>query len=411
MVNPVEYGGSLMRNRRTFSGVAFAILLAISIFGIYSYFVTLPWSAKNAPSDPQVNEDLNQAKTLQKVGKLEEAFTIYERHAAAGYPVSMFYAAKFYSRGWGVRPDLDRARGYYLQAVEYSFSYRGETAYELGRLFQRSKGPDCNTVAIEWFKNALKWNYPKAALQLAIHYEKGLGVEPDIDQAIYYYEMAMAIQNEQAMIKYARLLMTGKQGAEVDPVKAEFLASQAAILLERKAQLGSGSAAKQLGRLYLDGELLAYDAAKARKWLLRSAKLGSTGGMHDLAQMMLEDANYPEQEEEALLWLRTAAARGHGGSMTALGRFHLAEKYGLKKQEAVLWFQRGAEVPHGGSLEELARLYDEGVLIPRDREEAISLAERGMRLGHSGSVKLLKELLATKNSSAAQAQFSVKDRS
>ena len=49
------------------------------------------------------------------------------------------------------------------------------------------------------------WKYNKAALQLAIHYEKGLGVKQDTEQAIKYYEIAASTGIEQALLKYARL--------------------------------------------------------------------------------------------------------------------------------------------------------------------------------------------------------------
>lgn len=362
------------------------------------YFHTASQPAKNSAWDPVVNEEMNQAKTLQKLGKLKEALAIYERHAAEDHPVAMFYAAKFHSRGWGTVPNLTLARGYYLKAVEYSFPYRGETAYELGRLFQRSKGEDCNIVAMEWFRNALKWNYVKAALQLAIHYEKGLGVEPDPGKASEFYEIAVAADNAQAMIKYARLLTNQELIGIYNPDKATMLTLRALRHLERKANAGSASAAKLIGRLYRDGDQIPQAPDKARKWLRQAAHLGSTGGMHDYAHMLLADEK-KAAPDEAIEWLKRAAEMGHGGSMTALGRFHLKEQYGLKKEGAIRWFEQGSEVPHGGSLEELARLHHQGILIKKDKEKAIKLAQRGQRLGHSGSIKLLAEMMLESSTS------------
>ena len=381
-----------MQNRRSIFRIILPLLLLAGIFSTAAYFSRTTWSSKNTAWDPMINEEINQAKTLQKLGKLKEALVIYERHAANDHPTSMFYAAKFYSRGWGTSPNLTLARGYYLNAVEYSFQYRGETAYELGRLFQRSKGADCNTIAMEWFINALNWNYVKAALQLAIHHEKGLGVEPDPEKARYYYEIAVAAENEQAMIKYARLIVKKKYEPNSISTSAVSLIDNAMILLERKARAGSGSAAKQLGRLYNDGDLVPRNVSKAKKWLKQAAHLGSTGGMHDYAHILLTDMHHPENYTDAIQWLQNAAEQGHGASMTALGRFHLNGQYGLNPEASVMWFRRGAEVPHGGSLEELARLYIQGTLIPYDRKKALELAARGERLGHSGSSKLRAEL-------------------
>lgn len=371
----------------------FLLLVGFSaiIFAITSD--NLKWKALNAPSDPQVNEAIGQARALQKLGKVGDALIVFEKYANLGYPDALFHTAKAYSRGWGSKPDLNKARDLFLKAVKYNFAYRGETAYELGRLYRRSMGPDCNVVAVEWFQKALLWNYSKASLQLANHYERGLGVEQDIDKAIQYYEISVRAGQEQALIKYARLLVAGRYGIEPNPDRARFLANQAISSLKRKANSGSANAAKQLGRLYRNGKLISIDETKAKKWLLLSAKLGSRGGMHDLAQLILHSSKKHASHVEALDWLRAASKLGHGGAMTALGRFHLKELYGLKRTEALSWFMKGLKAEHGGAMEELAKLYMKGVLVAKNHEEAVRLAQRGALNGHSGSERLLKKLL------------------
>lgn len=351
------------------------------------------WQALNAPSDPQVNEAIGQARALQKLGKVNDALFVFEKYANLGYPDALFHTAKAYSRGWGSKPNLDKARTLFLKAVQYNFAYRGESAYELGRMFRRSMGPDCNVVAIKWFEKALLWNYTKASLQLADHYERGLGVEQDIEKAVYYYEIAVRSGKGQALIKFARLLAADRYGIEPNPERARLLTNQAISVLERKARGGLARSAKQLGRLFRNGKLVPVDKKKAEKWLLLSAKLGSRGGMHDLAQLMLHSSKQPAKQIEALDWLREAANLGHGGAMTALGRFHLKGVYGLKRAEAVSWFKKGLLAEHGGAMEELAKLYMKGVLVVQNYEEAIRLAKRGTRKGHSGAERILKELL------------------
>ena len=377
--------------------LAFIVCILMIIF-LFLIFDQRNNSSKSAPNDPQVNEAINQARTLQKQGNLDEALIIFEKHALQGYPGAMFHTAKSYSRGWGVKPDLEKARHYYLLAIQYSYSYRGENAYELGRLFQRSLGPDCNTVAVEWFYKSLGWRFVKASLQLGIHYEKGLGVDQNINKAIDYYQIASAAGHEQAAIKYARLLMKGRYGVTPDPDKAYALIELAIVSLNRKVKNGSSTAAKQLGRLYRDGELIEKDPQKAHKWLLQSAQMGNAGGMHDFARMVLMDAQQPEKQTEAVAWLRKAAEQGHGGAITAIGRFHLEEKYTLKQEEAVYWFKKGVLAKHGGSMEELARLYAAGLLVEENQGEAIKLAEQGSLLGHLGCERLLKKLLKSRGS-------------
>jgi uncharacterized protein len=376
-------------------------VLLILLVGVVAYFATKDSdiTAKSSPIDPAVTEQLRQAKILQETGHLKEAFTIYEQLSLMGHPEAMFYTGKFFSRGWAVSPNLDKARFYFHMAAEYSFRHRGETAYNLGRLYQRSIGEDCNEVAIEWFETALKWNYRKAALQLAVHYEYGLGVNPDIDQALKYYRIAIEVGIEKAMLHYALIVRAGKYGIPTDPATSASLTRQAIAILSRKAQAGSASAAKQIGRLYYDGHLIPKNIDLAKEWLLRSAHLGSMGGMHDIALMLLADDVDPEKRKEGLKWLQKAAIRGHGGAITTLGRLHKNGQLGLHPDKAVTWFQKGVAVGHPGSMEELARLYFEGKLIRKDLTKAQKLAQKGAKKGHSGSKSLLKELLSISTNS------------
>ena len=80
--------------------------------------------------------------------------------------------------------------------------------------------------------------------------------------------------------------------------------------------------------------------------------------------------------------------------MTALGRLHLTEAHGLTIAKAVPWLERGVEAGHAGAMEELGRLYAKGTLVPRNLDQALTLARRGADQGHQGSESLLNELEA-----------------
>ena len=374
-------------------GIISLIFIGSLLVVIFFIFRSDRLLSKSAPINPMVEEELKQARALQKNGDLTPAFEVFEKYALRGYPDAMFQVGKSYSRGWGVAPDLEKARHYFRLAVEYNYSYRGQTAYELGRLFQKSRGPDCNTFAVAWFEKAMDWNFKKASLQLSKHYELGLGVDQDIGKAIYYYEIATRAGYESALLKYAHILLKGQYGITPDPDRAYVMVEQAIFSLKRKARIGSSTAAKQLGRLYNKGQLAPFDLEEARSWFLRAAQLGSRGGMHDLARVMLANKTPPTHYEEALTWLRKAANLGHGGAMTSLGRFHLKEAYGLEKSLAVHWFEKGVTAGHGGAMQELAKLYAAGILVDKDQVEAIRLAQMGSNIGHSGSTKLLKKLI------------------
>ncbi len=85
-------------------------------------WVRTPDFGKNPPTDPVVAEHLSQARGLQKLGKWEDAAEIIERYAHQGYPRALFHHAKILSRGWGVKPNMEKARLALLRAVQFKFS-------------------------------------------------------------------------------------------------------------------------------------------------------------------------------------------------------------------------------------------------------------------------------------------------
>lgn len=350
---------------------------------------------KSERIDPTIEEMIKQARGLQKVGRWQAAADLLTQLASDGHPVAIYHLGRAYKNGWGVEPNLDQARLIFMEAARFSFAYRGETAYELGRLFQRSSGERCAEIALQWFHKALSWDYPKAHVQLAKHYERGIGTERDLTRAFAHYEKAAIAGYPSSTINFARILLTGRYGTAPDAAQALFWAERAIAGLEKKARDGSASSAKTLGRLYRDGEFMSADPGLARDWFLRSADLGDAGAMHDLALMMLTRSDDEASVDEALKWLRLAAKAEHGGALTGLARLHLKERYGLDPASAVALLERGVDAGHPGAMEELGRLYAKGKLVEQDRTRAVELARKGADRGHQGSASLLKELQKT----------------
>ncbi len=383
---------------RRYSLIISVLLTIIIVFAVYfSYQKHLEDRGKSAPMIAEIKEQLDQARALQKQGKLHESAEIFEQFALQGYPDAMFFLAKSYEKGWGVAPDLEKARSYLLNAVTYDFSYRGESAYQLGRLFQKSAGPNCHTIAVDWFIKALEWNYIKASMALGTHFEKGLGVEQNFDRAIYYYQIASNEGIAIAALKHARLILLGKYGISKDPELGEELVALAVAQLTEEALAGKASSAKTLGRLYRDAQLISPPSEIVRqektiKWFRLASDFGDAGAMHDLGRYLLFiDENV--HHEEALVLLNKSAEKGHGGAATALGRMHLKQQYGLKEKGAVAWFEKGVKAGHTGSYKELAVLYFEGKLIDKDLNKAIILVQKGANRGDASSKRLLNKFL------------------
>ncbi|MBO6507746.1 MAG: sel1 repeat family protein [Roseibium sp.] len=372
------------------------LMLLGSVFGLVGAVAlsgnTMPEKSRSERIDPTIEEMIKQARGLQKVGRWEAAADLLTQLANDGHPVALYHLGRAFKNGWGVEADHAQSRLIFMEAARYSFAFRGETAYELGRLFQRSSGERCAEIALQWFHKALAWDYPKAHVQLAKHYERGIGAERDLAKAFHHYEKAAIAGYPSSTINYARILQTGRYGTVANPERAAFWASRAIEGLEKKARDGSASSAKTLGRIYRDGEFMAVDRDRAREWFLRSAELGDAGAMHDLGLMILSGTPSEADIQDSLKWLRLAAEAEHGGALTALGRLHLKQAHDLSEDKALDFLKRGVEVGHPGAMEELARLYATGRLVPQDRTKALDLAGKGADRGHQGSARLLKKL-------------------
>ncbi|MFK8035949.1 MAG: tetratricopeptide repeat protein [Hyphomicrobiales bacterium] len=346
---------------------------------------------KSYVSGPVAMKAVADAKKLMRKTKWESAAERLKEHATAGNPEVLYEYGRILSNGWGTPRDLDKAREKLLLAVQHDFPKRSSTAYELGKLYQKSTGPDCNRIAFEWFVKAADWGHAKAYAELGRHYARGIGVDKDLKTAQIQYKKAAELGSASALLSFAKLLAgeTNQSGSSIDAAK---LIADAVPLLEAEAAAGKAGSAKVLGRLYRDGTLLPPDLALAMRWLRRSALLGDTGGMHDLAQLLISTNENSTNSDEAIKWLKTAAARGDGSALTALGRLHVSSKFGLLPEEAVEYFKKGVKAGHPGSMTELAKIYFNGSLVHSNQKLALNLAERGAALGHKGAIKLLQSI-------------------
>ena len=338
-----------------------------------------------------VEKAIKQARALQKLGRWEDAFAILEAQAAQGHPLALYHLGRALKAGQGTTMDREAAKYAFKAAVAQEFSLRGETAYELGRLYQRAVGPGCLTMAYQWFMKSEEWGYAKADVQLAKHYERGLGVPVNLAQALTHYEKAAINGYPTATIQYARLLNAGHDEASSNPDMATYWFERAVEGLTEKANNGSPSAAKSLGRLYARGEFSEPDPVLAEQWFIRSAELGDAGAMHELGLMLIAETD-PVRQQQGIAWLRHGADAKHGGAITDLGRLHLKQRFGFEASEAITLFERGVALGHPGSMEELGRLYLEGELVTRDVAKARSLAERGASMQHRGAQSLLDDI-------------------
>ena len=90
-------------------------------------------------------------------------------------------------------------------------------------------------------------------------YELGIGVELDLDKAIYNYETSAYLGLASGQYAYGRMLYHGT-GVQKDMVKAF-------ELFLKSAEQGYGYAQQQVGNMYWYGEGVDEDKKLAEQWL------------------------------------------------------------------------------------------------------------------------------------------------
>ena len=87
--------------------------------------------------------------------------------------------------------------------------------------------------------------------------------------------------------------------------------SEAIPWYEQAAEGGNPFASYQLGKLYLAGDAVPKDTAKAFEYLTEAAEQGSSQAQYILGKLYLLGNEVERDREAAAQWLTLAAAQGH----------------------------------------------------------------------------------------------------
>ena len=133
--------------------------------------------------------------------------------------------------------------------------------------FQRGRGTDKDMdKALEYYQRAAEAGSDYCAATLGNLYRQTYDIEKNIAKSIEWYTKACEMGNMPAGISLASIYLYGadQNGTEKNPEKA-------AAILQVLAEKGYVPAQTQLADLYMSGEGVPWDSAKAFEWLLKAA--------------------------------------------------------------------------------------------------------------------------------------------
>lgn len=104
------------------------------------------------------------------------------------------YVGHLYLSGKGVEQNFQKARYWYQRVIDQEGADAKIVAHAhlvLGVLFNSGKGgKTCHQTAKTCFETAARQGYTDAHINLGLMYAKGIGVEKDLQQALYWWQLA-----------------------------------------------------------------------------------------------------------------------------------------------------------------------------------------------------------------------------
>lgn len=184
-----------------------------------------------------------------------------------------------------------------------------------------------------------------------------------------------------------------------------------------------------IGRLYLEGQGVARDRAKAMQWFRRAADAGGRdaayffgaaalvgrdtvkdralacaylekakdhpAALELLGEMALENEGAEPDFSKALGYFRRAAELGDSDAAYALALFYKNGRGVLADPaEAANWLRKASEAGHAAAMVEFAIMEFNGVGVERDRPHAVRLLRQAAAAGNAVAQNRLARLLA-----------------
>jgi TPR repeat protein len=144
---------------------------------------------------------------------------------------------------------------------------------------------------------------------------------------------------------------------------------------------------KRFGSAY--AAVPSLQAAQELEELAKKAESGGAEAQYLLGQAYDEGRLVPRDLAEALKWYSRAAEAGYAEAQNSLGSALQAEK---RYAEALAWYEKAAAQEHVRSINSLAALYDAGLGVAQDRNQAFQLWTRAAELGSAEAMWNLARL-------------------
>ncbi|MBR6339732.1 MAG: sel1 repeat family protein [Alloprevotella sp.] len=237
----------------------------------------------------------------------EKAYKLWAAAAQDNHPEAIANLGKCYENGMGTAKNVDTAYNLY------------EKAAKLGN----------KNIVAELKARADKTGDVRAAQFVAGAYEKGLGVNKDMNTAYTYYGIVADKTNNLDLQKKIALYYLNNH--EV---------SESMKWFQKLADAGDALGQYYYGKNVFEGQGARADKEKGFTYMLQAAKQNFPQAQNIVGQCYLKGAGVQRNPDQAALWFNEAARRGEYEAQWNLAQLYVAGE-GVHKNypEALHWMQ------------------------------------------------------------------------
>jgi TPR repeat protein len=233
--------------------------------------------------------------------------------------------------------------------------------------------------ALRYFQFAAGKGNPAAQANLADMYRLGDGVPKNPDLA-FQWAMKSSEQKWPSGLNQLGVLFRDGIGVRQDSERAIALFKEAANTNRSPVSFSN------LGRMYLFGTGISVNIPEARKWLETGIKFNDGDSFALLSDIHIRLAkDSPADAAKAFEYAQKAAMLNRSGGFNLLG-FAYREGIGhpVDYPNAILNLKKGIELGNPNSMVHLATMYDKGLGVPKNTQEALSLYQRALSFSTLG---------------------------
>jgi len=232
-------------------------------------------------------------------------------------------------------------------------------------------------AALKIFRPLANQGHASAQNKLGFMFQKGLGLDADLEKAVYWYRKAA---NQGLTIGQFNLGYMYENGLGFDSRNY----TQAGYWYRKAANQGHASSQFNLGWLYQKGKGVTKDNRKAIKWYRKAANNGHVSAQNNMGWMYQNGFGVSRDYSQAISWYKKAANKNNPSAQFNLGWMY-RNGLGVSKnnESAVLWYKKAAKQGNTNAQYRLGDMYRNGYGVTKDNSQAVYWYKKAAKKGHA----------------------------